>query len=209
MPETDNSRVRQVMVMVGTLLPRHFSNRNCRARHSLVGRSFVRVHLTTAFPDLIAHLAREGEFSTAIALGNVFFGVEEESPQGKRRQGLDPWHVDHHLKRCISALREADALATLEFLRDRLCVASKEPSPRGEDYSYIWRRTIAESNYQVGEVKDVFVNWVRDVALSLARDPWVGPAKVYKVLLGKERPILTRITMYIAAERLPTVPILL
>jgi hypothetical protein len=200
MPETNNARVRQAIVQMGMHLPRTVTKKLGERAIRWLDDPFVRVHFDNSFPDFIAHLARVGEFDTAMALATAFFGVEGESPQGKRRQGLDAWHVDHHLKRCIPALQEVEPFATLKFLRDRLCAATKEPSSVGEDYSYIWRRKIAEPNYQVGEVKDVFVNWIRDVALSLARDASIGPSKAYELLLGKERPILTRITMYVAAE---------
>jgi hypothetical protein len=200
MPETDNARVRQVMVQMGMHLPQTVTKELGERAIRWLDDPFVRVHFDNSFPDLIAHLARVGEFNTATALATAFFRVEGESSHGKRRQGLDAWHVDHHLKRCIPTLQEVNALATLEFLRDRLCAATKEPSSAGEDYSYIWRQKIPESNYQVGEVKDVFVNWVRDIALSLAREASIGPTMVYELLLAKERPILTRITMYVAAE---------
>jgi hypothetical protein len=199
-PETDNARVRQTMVQVALLLPRPVSKQLSERAVRWLDDPFVRVHFDNSFPDLIAHLARVGALRAAVTLARAFFWVGGESPKGKRRQGLDAWHVDHHLTRCIPALKEANPLKTLKFLIDRLCAATKEPSSVGEDYSYIWRHDISTPNYPVGEVKDVFVNWIRDVALALARDASIGPSKVYTLLLGKERPILTRITMFVAAE---------
>jgi hypothetical protein len=200
-PETDNSRVRETMIQVGLLLSRELSHRLGERAVPWLDDPIVRVHFGETFAKFIAYLAQLGEMQIALTMAARLFLVDGESGKAKRGQVLDAWHLDRYLKHCLPKLLERDASVTLEFLCDRLCAATKPPvQETGDDYSYIWRRTISKSNYTVGEVKDVFVDAVRDTSLFLARGANFRPERIYGILLKHDRPILKRIAMYIAAR---------
>ena len=200
-PETDNSRVREGMIQVGLRLPRELSRELGERAVAWLDEPVVRVHFGETFARFIAHLAQVGEIDTALTLAARLFLVDGESSKANRGQVLDAWHLNRYLTHCLPSLVERNGPAALGFLRDRLCAATKPPvSETGEDYSYIWRRSVATANFTVGEPKDVFVDAVRDIALSLARDVRWGPDIVYGILLEQKRPILKRIAMYIAAQ---------
>jgi hypothetical protein len=199
-PETDNARIRQIMIQIGLLLPREASKQLGGRAIGWLEEPIVRLNFGEAFAQFIAHLARLGEIKTALAMATRLFLVDRESNGTRSRDALDAWHVERFLKQCVPSLLETAGLRTLEFLRDRLYAATKPTSPAtGDDYSYIWRSDILHAKYASKEVSDVFVDAVRDSALTLARDKNVGPENVFSALLAIDRPILKRIAMYIAS----------
>jgi len=200
MPDTDNARVRQKLVQIGAKLPKSWAQKLGRQVGGWLEQWILRAHFGAAFAQFVAHLARLGDASLAIEIAKKLFVVEVDESAGDRN-APDGWHFEHFLKLCLPDLLKSDGIATLDFLMGHLVKASRRDSYCAlEDYSYIWRRSILTANFAGKQVRDALVDGVRDVALSLARDPAVGAGKVCRRLLAKRSPLLRRIALYVASQ---------
>jgi len=200
-PDTDNARVRQILVQIGAHLPRNLSKQLGKRVVGWLDDLFLRSHFGEPVPQFISHLAEHKELTVAIDIAKRMFRVDEDDVTGRSRSAIDSWHMERYLKACLPALLARGGVRTLEFLRDLLLLATKPTSPDSvEDYSYIWRTSILEANFSAKQGRDVLIDAVRDSALELARDRNVGVDRVCGILLVGGRPLLKRIALYIASQ---------
>lgn len=201
MPDTDNTRVRQTLALIGAKLPKAWAQKLGKDVGDWLDQTILRVRFGDAFAQLIAHLARLGDSKLALSISKQLFVVEASADSGEQRRAPDAWHFEHYLKQCLPDLKRSNGVATLDFLMDRLLTATKRDSHSPlEDYSYIWRRDILKANFSAKQVRDVLIDAVRDVALDLAKDPAMGAEKICKRLLAPGRPLLKRVSLYVASQ---------
>lgn len=199
-PDTQNARVRQMLVEIGTHLEREFSRAIGLRARDWVDDHFLRSHFGEPVPKLIVHLADQDEIKVAIDIMRRMFRVHEDD-SGHRRPAIDAWHLERYLNTCLPSLRARAGVEVLEALCDLLLEAAKPASEdRIEDYSYIWRESILKANFSVKQGRDVLIDAVRDSAIDLARDSKIGVERVCRLLLAPGRPLLKRIALYVASQ---------
>jgi hypothetical protein len=157
-------------------------------------------HFGETFAHFIVHLIELGALKHASWLARRLFASGERDDSRVRVQ-LDEWHYERYLKICLPAMRERAELQTLELLRDLLLDSTREPqSGQPDDYSYIWRRDLLRANYTVKQIPDILIDALRDTALELSQRADVGFHAVRNTLLVRNRGVLTRIVIFVAAQ---------
>jgi hypothetical protein len=199
-PNTENSRVRELQVQIG----RHLNcDHSCKLTERAVDwldDGIMLRHFGEPFAQFIVHLTDLGELKHAIRLAKRLFASEERNGAPVRAQ-LDEWHYERYLKLCLPAMREHAGLETLALFRDLLLDATREPqSGQLDDYSYIWRRDLLRSNHTVKQIPDILIDALRDTALELSQRAGVGFHAVRKTLVVRNRLILTRVVVFVAAQ---------
>jgi hypothetical protein len=199
-PDTENSRVRELQAQIGRHLNRDHSRKLAERAVDWLDDGITLRHFGEPFVHFIVHLFKVGEFEHAFRLAKRLFASEERKKAPVRVQ-LDEWHYERYLNVCLSAMRECAGLQTLALLCDLLLDATREPqSGQSDDYSYIWRRDLLRSNHTVKQIPDILIDALRDTALELSQGAGVGFHAVRKTLMGRNRLILTRIVVFVAAQ---------
>jgi hypothetical protein len=86
-------------------------------------------------------------------------------------------------------------------LRDLLLDATRKPQlGQSDDYSYIWRKDLLQANHRVKQIPDILIDALRDTALDLSRRTGIGFQVVQEALLARNRLILMRVVIFVAAQ---------
>jgi hypothetical protein len=200
-PDTDNGRVRELLIEAGEHLDRRDSEKLANRVVGWLEDPLTLRHFAKPVAPLIVHLLQLGCPEPALRLMRRLFATKEpDAPQ--RLSKLDEWHYERYLSVCLPALRSHAPLETLALLRDFLLDEKREPAEgQTDDYSYIWRRDLLHSNYTVKQIPDILIDALRDSALELAKRNDVGFGAVRDTLIARgERAILVRIAIFVAAE---------
>ena len=199
-PDTDNSRVRELQLQIGRLLGREDGQKLADRAIEWLDDAITLRNFAEPFAHFIMHLLELGEVKRALRLTRRLFASAgaDESPV---RAQLDEWHYERYLKICLPALRDRAGLQTLGVLRDLLLDSARAPGEgQSEDFSYIWRRDLLRANFTVKQITDILIDAVRDTALYLAQRADVGFEPVKTLLLARNRLILTRVVIFVAAQ---------
>ena len=167
-------------------------------------------HLYFPLPEklgaLIVHLAKGGEVDTAIKLAKSLLEIFPESKESPHRPEarFDSWTYEEILKKYIPELANIAPWQTLELLCNLLekAIRLSYPDLEGnnpEDFSYIWRPAIEdhEQNRGFGELKDLFVTAVRDVAKQFVSRKLLQLSDVVSFLEKRPFKIFRRIVLYL------------
>jgi hypothetical protein len=199
-PNTENSRVRELQVQIGRHLNRNHSRKLAERAVDWLDDAITLRHFGEPFAHFIVHLIEVGELKQALRLAGRLFASEERNEAPARVQ-LDEWHYERYLNVCLPVMRGRAGVQTLALLRDLLLDATREPqSGQSDDYSYIWRRDLLRPNYTAKQIPDILIDALRDTALELSQSAGVGFEAVRKTLLVRNRLILTRIVLFVAAQ---------
>jgi hypothetical protein len=196
-PDTDNARVRGLMIEIGEHLSRTDAEKLAERIISWLDDPLTHRHFTKPVAPFIAHLLRIGATDGGLKVARRLFATADANGPT-----LDDWHFDRYLFACLPTLRERAPLPTLALLRDLLLDAKREPREgQLDDYSYIWRRDIERSNFTVKQIPDSLIDALRETALQLAQRGDIGLDAVLKSLFAREeRGILMRIALFVASK---------
>jgi len=199
-PDTDNARIRELQLKIGRYLGREDSRKLADRAIEWLDDAITLRHFTEPFADFIVRLLELGEVKRALQLARRLFASVDADASPPRAQ-LDEWHYDRYLKVCLPTLRDLAGLQTLGMLRDLLLDSTREPGEgQTDDFSYIWRRDLLHANFTVKQIRDILIDALRDTALHLAQRAHIGFDPVRAALLTRNRPILTRIAMFVANQ---------
>ena len=162
-PDTDNSRVRELQLQIGRLLGREDSQKLADRAIEWLDDAITLRNFAELFAHFIVHLLELGEVKRALRLTRRLFAAAgaDESPA---RAQLDEWHYERYLKICLPARRDRAGLQTLGVLRDLLLDSAREPGEgQSEDFSHIWRRDLLHANFMVKQIADILIDAVCDI----------------------------------------------
>lgn len=201
--ETDNIRVQEDLVDVALAMPAETAVNLAPKVLSWLASPYSSIW-PEKFGDLVSHFAKGNQVEAALALARRL--LEVLPGQGKlseARARFDAWHYERILEKNIpelSATAGVKALALLCELLDSAVHLSVEGGTEegGEDYSFIWRRTI-ESKKPRGfhEFRDLLVSAVRDAAIKLVETDRSLISAVIEELEHRSWKIFRRIVLHI------------
>jgi hypothetical protein len=209
-PRTENVRVHEDLADLALALPPGLAAQLAPMVKEWVPSPY-HMMLPEKLGKLVSHLARAG--LTERDLASALLDVQPD-PRGpmKTPDGnlwpleawayFDLWRYEQVLKRNIPDLIAAAGVPAFDGLCDILERAvrlsrSREEAGGPEDYSYIWRRSIADhSQNHVHTLRDVLITAVRDAAETLSkRDPG-NSAQLVQKLLGRSWRVFHRIALH-------------
>lgn len=210
LPETQNVAVQENVISAGLGMPAAYGK-------ELVPR--IRKWLPSPHSHLVAEraaelmhrLAEAGEVGAALVLAEDllgFRGAEEERARWSRnpRGHVDAWHYGQILEKHYPAIMRADPRSGFKLLCELLDAALKEghTDEEGEDYSYIWRRTMEDRGQDNrDEAKDFLVSAIRDWSIQLGSESREAGKWVLETLRQRRRPIFARLEAYVLSARMP------
>ena len=212
-PRTENVRVHEDLVNLALELPPALAAQLVPTAKDCIASSHYML-LPEKLGALASHLARAGLTQAAGDLASALLDVQPDprapmkSPDGtiwplEACAHFDVWHYDQVLKKHIPDLIEAGGVAAFDSLCDILERAvrlsrAREDTEGPEDYSYIWRRSIADpGRHHLHTLRDALTTAVRDAAETLAtREPGITRELVQKLMAHPWR-IFHRIALHL------------
>jgi hypothetical protein len=164
--------------------------------------------------DLVSHLARAGLTDAARELASVLLDVQPDprapmtTPDGEiwpleACAHFDLWRYEQVLKKNLPDLIEAAGAPAFDTLGDILERAvrlsrSREEVEGPEDYSYIWRPSIADhSQNHVHTLRDALITAVRDAAEALGGRNPAYTIELVQNLLARPWRVFHRIALHL------------
>jgi hypothetical protein len=209
---TENGRVHADLVEAAVAMPAADGAKAVRHVIRWLGRPWASFAAENAV-ELVKQLAAGGETKAALELATklVSFNVEASPREGSFGPSLDyvtafhgTWEYGQAIAELVRPLVAADGLATVAmFARILAGVLSRERRLRGderqEDYSWIWRKTIAD--HAQDSVRDdprhLLISALRDAAVEVANDDPGLSADVLALLDDHDHLIFERVIMHL------------
>ena len=168
--------------------------------------------LSEKLSHLVRHLAGSGQSKAALKLAKELFAIKavkrpipapddsaiELTPEPQANMGT--WEYGEGLKITLPALLSAVGVRALVLLTDLLgqVIDAKRSTQGTEDYSYIWRPTIEQSDQNHDNtLEDTLVDAARDTALDLIRSGRASVSTVVATLEAKPQKLFQRLSMHI------------
>lgn len=215
--ETKNVRIHEDLADVALALPPAQGVMLARRAEDWLESPFQML-LPEKLGELVRQLLAGGETSAGLRLAKNLLRVDPDpsrAPAGGAAVMVSPqprgrFHIHHYaaaLKSCAPALVRAGGEDALQLLCDLLATAIKlsQTNPDGaEDYSWIWRPRIEES--EGSDVRDLLVSAVRDGACELAGTSAERARKVVHLLEARAWCVFRRISLRVLADVWRMVP---
>jgi hypothetical protein len=143
-----------------------------------------------ALTKLVVHLTKGGQASAALRLARSLLSLSSDNKQGfaSVNAKIATWQYTEIIRDVIPDLLEAAEKETFSLLCDLLqsvaAAHAQNSTPKGEDHSGAWRRTIANPEHQFEELEDR-EDWSarrchREIETSLKQTASVDDPKVRK-----------------------------
>lgn len=204
-PETENVRVHEDVLRIAAQLPGEMAARLARKEADwLRGYSGHLMSLPEAGGELLTHLARAGEMTTAFELALTLLEiVPAEEPTSSRRRAvarMSEYSYGRIIERAWPALMDAEPASAFGFLCDRLedvvRIGFTEPDGN-QDLTYVWRPAIEDHAQNLGHsMLDTLVDAARDLALEAAQRP-AGLELVLAELEKRPGPLFRRLALHL------------
>ncbi len=212
-PSTENARVHEDLADLALALPPALAAKIVPIAKDWI-QSPYQMLLPEKLGDLVSHLARGGLTEPARDLASALLDVQPDprapmkTPDGEiwpleACARFDLWRYEQVLKKNIPDLIEAAGTAAFDDLCDVFERAvrlsrSREEAEGPEDYSYIWRRSIADhSQNHVHTLRDALTAAVRDAAEALSRRDPGNTGELVRKLLARPWRVFHRIALHV------------
>ncbi len=219
--DTDNSRVHQEFIELALLLRATDAKRVTPKAMSWIKEPYHHITLLPhALADLVVKLAEEGEIKAAFELASSIVDVQLERqkvPESEKDNELmrlasiritgyaSDWTYGVMLHKVVPALSVKDPVKSAKLLRAKLVKAiglenaAAGVTSKDVDDLHVWRPAIEDhaQNAGHGNVKDLLIVHLRDLAIREAHEGMDSGKAVLAVLQEVSYPVFRRIEMYI------------
>lgn len=154
--------------------------------------------------ELISYLAKGEETETSLCLAKSLLQIvpDDKSEFRKARAKINQWTYGEIIQKHIPDLLAASETETFDLLCDRLqsvaAVHIRSDTPPREDYSRIWRRTIADNeDERLHDLEDILVDAVRDAAITILKSDQTKIISIVERLEKRGLHIFDRIALHL------------
>jgi hypothetical protein len=165
--------------------------------------------------ELISHLAKGGELAASLGLANSLLSVTAEDKGVFKvvRAKISQWQYAEAIKKNIPDLLTAAEAETFDLLcrllQSAVAARTRSDAPPREDFSYVWRRTIADDkDERLEHIEDILVRAVRDAVMTIVRNDQSKLPVVIDQLENMEWRIFDRIALHLLGSFPDVAPLL-